>query len=454
MRIVQAAGRSRRGTLVAATLVLALGGSAVLAAAAGSIVFRVTPRSVISSPQAGFGETAAAIHPLTPRRLLAASIQRTAPDTRVSVASSVDGGRTWRSGLLPLSAGDTSHFDPYVAWTTDGKAWAAVIAATAEGSRFRVFRSADNGVTWVLDGTPSAAQTADRSTLWADNSASSPYRGTLYASWHFLGIPYLSRRPPGGTWSAPLKLSRAETIGNAQGGDVRTDPAGTVYTFWPDNGAPAPASNNIYVARSTNGGKTFGKPVKAAAMRAGFSFVVAPSFISTRIAVPAADRRGTAKLAYVIWMDAAGGQPCEDAISGGLLFLSESSACEQRIWFSRSTDGGAHWSAPASLFDPADANDQFNPALAVDATTGNLFATYHDTTGDPARVQTNLWMQMSKDRGATWSAPVRLTNPSSPRVWYGDYEGLAAGRGIVLPVWTSGNGAFPETWTAVVAPQP
>jgi hypothetical protein len=447
MPIVRLTGR--RGLFAVAALVAALGGSAVLATAADSLVFRVAPKSVISSSEVGYGETAAAIHPTTPRQLLAASILRVFPETRVAVASSVNGGRTWRNVLLPLSEGDTAQFDPYLAWTADGKAWAAVIASTSEGARARIFRSADSGVTWTLDGTPSGSQIADRATIWADNAPASPYRGTLYVNWHTEGVPYLSRRPPGGAWSAPLKLSRTETLGYAQGGDVRSDSAGTVYTFWPDNGA-SPASNNIYVARSTNGGKTFGKPVKAAAMRPGISFVLAPSFVSTRLSVPAVDRRGSAKLAYVVWMDAAGGQACDDAISGGLLFLSAASECEQRILFSRSTDGGVHWSAPASLFDPPGANDQFNPSLAVDASTGFIYATYHDTAGDPARVQSNVWMQVSKDRGATWGAPVRLTPQASTKVWYGDYEALAASRGVVLPVWTWSSGSLGETWTAVV----
>ncbi len=440
-----------RGFFAAAALALALGAS-VLFAAGGTVTTRVPPRSVLTAPDLEFSEPSAAIHPKLPRRLLAAAIQRSNP-SRVAVASSLDGGATWRGVVLPLSPGDINHVDPYVAWSADGKAWVGVIAITPEGSRFRVFRSANNGQTWVLDGTPSASQIADRSAIWADASAASPYRGTLYANWHTDGIPYLSRRKASGGWSPPLKLSGTEKKGYAQGGDVRTDPAGTVYVFWPDNGNPGPASNNIYVAQSLNGGVKFAKPVKVAALHPGFSFLFTPSFSNTRLVAPAADRRGPQKLAYVAWMDVSGGQACTDSITDGLLRLTASSACETRIWFSRSTDGGKRWSARRALFDRPEGNDQFNPSLAVDPSTGILFATYHDTAGDPARVQTHLSLQMSKDRGATWSAPVRITEQPSSGIWYGHYEGLAASGGTLLPVWSSTTAGRAETWMSVLAPQ-
>ena len=435
----------------AAALALALGASVLFAA--GGISTRVPPRSILTSPALEYGEPSAAIHPKLPSRLLAASIERSNP-SRVAVASSVDGGATWRRSVLPLAPGDVNHVDPYVAWSADGKAWVAIIATSPEGSRFRVFRSTNNGQSWVLDGTPSGSQLADRSALWADASAASPYKGTLYANWHTEGIPYLSRRKASGGWSAPLRLSGPETKGYAQGGDVRTDPAGTVYVFWPDNGNPGPASNNIYVTQSQNGGAKFAKPVKVAALHPGFSFLFTPSFSNTRLVAPAADRRGSTKLAYVAWMDVSGGQACTDSIADGLLRLTASSVCETRVWFSRSTDGGKRWSAKRALFDRSEGNDQFNPVLAVDPSTGFLYATYHDTIGDAARVQSHLYLQMSKDRGATWSAPVQITEQPSSGIWYGHYEGLAASGGSILPIWSSGTGGRGETWMSVLAPQP
>src|SRR5947207_12355973 len=50
------------------------------------------------------------------------------------------------------------------------------------------------------------------------------------------------------------------------------------------------------------------------------------------------------------------------------------------IVFSRSTDGGASWSTPAIVSDPA-ANIQ--PYITVDVMTGHLFILYYTTKFDP-----------------------------------------------------------------------
>jgi hypothetical protein len=112
------------------------------------------------------------------------------------------------------------------------------------------------------------------------------------------------------------------------------------------------------------------------------------------------------------------------------------------------------------VHNPAGVNDQFNPALVVDAATGHLALVYY-RTGDGAlgRKRTDLWFQSSRDRGATWSAPVRVTTAQSDATaasadlsnQYGDYNGISGYAGTFFPVWTDRRaGKREEIWTAVV----
>jgi hypothetical protein len=101
---------------------------------------------------------------------------------------STDGGATWGQTSLPLQAGDAFHSDPTVDWTSDGTAWSTTIGINSAGSvlQMRAYKSTDNGATWTFDATFSGAQTStDKQILWADHSATSPYKDNLYVIWHY-----------------------------------------------------------------------------------------------------------------------------------------------------------------------------------------------------------------------------------------------------------------------------
>ncbi len=77
-------------------------------------------------------------------------------------------------------------------------------------------------------------------------------------------------------------------------------------------------------------------------------------------------------------------------------------------FFTSSTDGGAHWSAPV-LVGPGTGTMSLSEwwidgALGID-TAGNLYATW-DTQGP---TQDTGWLAVSTNHGATWSAAVRVT---------------------------------------------
>lgn len=260
--------------------------------------------------------------------------------------------------------------------------------------------------------------------------------------------------PPaaGGAWQAPLQISGAETTGTAIGGDIKTNSHGDVFAFWPDTG-----SQNLFVAKSTDGGVSFGVPVSIATTFGSFDLGV-PAQDDRRVLIylsGGAYRTASQNLVYACWVDLAGGPGCNaffDEPGNNVL-----STCKSRIWFSRSTDGGATWDPARKLNDQNSLNDQIFPRLAVDETTGVLVVVYYDTIADPGRVKTDLWMQSSSDHGATWTkaSPVTTaeTNETSASAelnfQYGDYIGLTGHAGRFFACWTDRrSGGTEEIWGA------
>lgn len=394
------------------------------------------------------------VNPWDPRKIVAAANSIGGSGQQAQLYSA-DGGATWGQTSLPLAPGDTFHSDPNVDWTSDGTAWAVTMGLTSTGSllRLHAYRSLDGGATWTWDSTISTGQSrADKPRMWIDHSAASPFRDNVYVCWHN-GLPqYFARRTAAG-WGTPLRLSGAETAGTALGCDVKTDGAGNVFVFWPATG-----NRRILMARSTDGGASFGPPVPLATTWSSYDIGL-PAFSDRRALIYVAGgawRSATRHMVYASWTDLSGEPGCTSPADEP--DLSTASSCTTRIWFSRSADGGAAWSAPIRLHHQPTKSDQFNPWLAVDETTGQLAIVYYDTIEDPRRKKTHLYYQASFDHGATWSAPFRITTAPTDETedgsnlnQYGDYNGLSGHAGSFWPSWTDRRShGVEEIWTANV----
>ncbi len=371
---------------------------------------------------------------------------------------SADGGRTWGQTSLPLAAGDSFHSDPAVDWTSDGTAWAITIGLSGGGNRLRCYKSTDGGASWTFDSTPSAAQTnADREIMWVDHSHTSPYKDQIYVTWHN-GVPgFVARRTtgPGAAWQSPVQVSGAETTGAALGGDIKTNRFGDLFVFWPDGDG----SHKLRLAKSTDGGATFGAPIDMATIFASTRKLSIPadSGRMARVSISAGAYRTTTKdLVYAVWPDLSGDPGCTSGLGPQ---TNVASTCKTRIWFSRSTNGGATWEAPRKLHDLTSLNDQFHSRLVVDDTDGKLVVIYYDTVNDPARISTDVWVQVSSDEGVRWSTPRRITSAETDETaatadsgnQYGDYIGLSGRAGRFFASWTDRrSGAREEIWGAPV----
>ena len=371
--------------------------------------------------------------------------------------SSTDGGATWSTTSLPAQAGDSFQSDPEVDWTSDGTAWALTLGVTAAlNSRLYSFTSTDKGATWTFETVVSGAQTGtDREIIWVDHSPTSPFKDQVYTVWHNGTPVFVSRRTAGvgGTWSAPLQVSGAETVTIGIGADVRTNADGDVFVFWPD----ADGSQNIVFVKSVDGGATYGAPQ-----------VIATTFATTRrLSIPAGSSRNlrvyisagafhaaTKDMAYAVWSDLSGETGCTTGAGPG---SSTSSTCKTRVWFTRSTDGGTTWSTPVKINDQSGKNDQFHSRLCVDDSSGMIVVTYHDTVADSGRKASHVYYQTSNDDGVTWSNAVQVTSVSSDATGsavdsqgfgYGDYDGLSGNFGTFFPCWTDFRNGVEEIWTS------
>jgi hypothetical protein len=378
---------------------------------------------------------------------------------------SCDGGANWNQTTLPLAPGDSLHSDPAVDWTSDGTAWAFTIGiAPGLGTTLRGYKSIDGGANWTFDSTPSGTQNnVDREIMWVDHSPTSPFKDQIYVTWHN-GIPeFVARRTTGAgaAWQVPVQVSGAETTGQAIGGDIKTNSAGDVFVFWPDDGG----SRTIYVAKSTDGGATFGAPINITSISASTRRISIPADSSRQARVYIAGgayRTATKDLVYAVWPDLKFdiSDPTDPGCNSGLgPGNNVGSTCKSRIKFSRSTDGGATWEAPRMLNDQASLDDQFHSRLCVDETNGRLVVIYQDTVNDPGRLKTDVWMQTSSDDGATWSAAEKVTTCQTDETsagadfsnQYGDYNGLSGYAGTFFPSWTDRRtGVREEIWTAKI----
>jgi hypothetical protein len=394
---------------------------------------------------------------LDPNKIISAANNISASGLQAQFYST-DGGATWgQTTLGSLFAGDMFHSDPSVDWTSDGRAWSLTLGINNPHDfnfilKGRSYVSVDNGATWSQDGTFSANQAAvDKPLMWVDHSATSPFKDNIYAIWHNDEPAFMNRRIATG-WQTPILVSGAESVGTAIGADVKTNSLGEVFGFWPTTG-----NSKIFVVKSVTGGATYNAPVQLARTFGAYDIGV-PAFSFRRALIyvsGGAYRTATKNLVYAAWTDLSGETNCTTPADEPANTVTIT--CKTRIWFSRSTDGGATWSPKVMINNQTSLNDQFNQWLAVDETNGGLGIMYYDTVADAGRKKADVWYQRSSNDGVSWDAPVKVTTAQTDETvsgtdygnQFGDYNGLSGYAGMFFPSWTDRrSGGKEEIWTA------
>lgn len=443
------ARRRTGGLLVASALLLA--SPALLPASAASSAGRVTANTRVgpaeNDPFRGADVPGVAADPADPRHIVVSDDNFVTGNCEVRVT--FDGGATWDVSILKapdgflsppcrtLSSGGYPHMNQSVAFGTGQSVYTVFDSPkgaqqvftnatrdTGQGDSVLVAKSTDGGKTFgvatvAIAAPPGAQPYYVRSTVGVQARPGGDR--VVVTAW---GVVVTSGGPADGagdrrlvtavsndgatTWQAPVDAS-------APGEQTREpSPAvfgsdGTIYVAWRNRDNPPSPSNEI-VAKSTDGGATWVRSVAGAVTGLGQG----PDGGAQQLAIDP-----SSNTLYLVYQ--------EKAPHG-----------DQDIYFQKSTDGAATWSAPLRVNDDATANKvrQHVPRIAV-APNGRVDVVWLDHRNSyPSPVApaapggADVYYASSSDGGRTFTPNRRITDRSInvgmgliPRIgsysWYG-----------------------------------
>ena len=205
-----------------------------------------------------------------------------------------------------------------------------------------------------INPTTSPSTLNDKPWIAVDSNTSSPFRDRVYVTWtRFLfnahngnyvqsPIAFVSSSDGGKTFTAPKLIS--SNVLYSQGSRPVVGPDGALYVFW-DGATRKSALDSTYMVKSTDGGATFSAPMAISTL--GESNPLADTAFRVN-SYPAAAVAPNGDL-YATWTTAS---------SGANVAV-----------YSKSTDGGTTWSAPARDFAAATRTPEGYPVTQPDGTT-------------------------------------------------------------------------------------
>jgi hypothetical protein len=348
---------------------------------------------------------------------------------------SVNDGRTWRKEATPVvrepacirgephaAADNHREYLAFLVSPTCGDQLTPylVITSRAPGARTwaPVTRVAPPKWPYGYDDAPSLAvdQTSKRVYLTWTRSLSEQASAVVLSS----------SNDRGRTWSSPVIVAPASgaphlsTIAVGQGGDVYV--------------AGIDARHGVWIARSTDRGKTFGRVQTASRLRAN----------------PSSNCAGQVNYSPLPTEETSciGPNPTVLATKTGVAVVYDDVGANQTPDVYVTVLDGALRPRFNAQVNPPDKGktQQFFPAAAVDASTGVLWACWYDTTFDPNAHRAWFTCSASRD-GRTWTSPERAAaEPVHVSDLYTDLQGstgfapaVVAGGGVAHAFWIGVN---------------
>jgi hypothetical protein len=429
------------------------------------VTLRAEPVVDVSSARGPQSETAVALDPRRPAVAVAGSNDLGV--RRMRVYATADGGRTWSSGHMPLPAagGICATSDPGVAIGTDGAQYYSFLGihcrqGLARGASVYVARRPSARARWRTPTLPVSrgrrlTLADDRPSITADLGSASSHRNRLYLAWsrfnfdpssvwadpdqedvNYLNVAALVSHSDdrGRSWSKPVVLSAQGTPLEVRVAVARD---GAAYAVWRDA-----RTNSVYIARSTDGA-AFDEPrfVASAVVPQG------RSCHSSRARIPAQPKRCVSPNPVVAVDTSAGPRSGTVYLVWGTTGLNGSQDIEVAAF---TPDLKPRLGVGRVEFVNADEGlrgpDQFLPTATVDSTTGRLWSCYYQTLRAAGRTA-RFTCTASDDGGRSWATPIAATRmvsdesrpPANVENGYGDYESIAADRGVLLATWTDGS---------------
>ncbi len=397
--------------------------------------------------------------------------------------------------------------DPAVAFDSAGHVYYAGLGfdRTAPPNTVAVNKGTFSGggtLTWgpptFINPTTSPAIFNDKEWIAADYHSGSPFQDRVYVSWtRFIFNPvngmyvqspifFAFSTDGGATFSTPQLI-----VGNVlydQGSRPVVAPDGTVYVFW-DGATRLATLDSIWVTKSTDGGENWSPPVAVSPL----VDILTPKYAAFRVnSFPAADAAPNGDL-YVAWSSME-----SDTTSLALCPTFTNTGCHAAAFYSKSTTGGATWSAPALVFPTLDAStrtavgypvtqpiggatfsapaarrvDTFFPGVAI-SSSGRVYMSAYaadvvspwQTCASPipppqGRINclalgnyiNNARLDYAVNDLTTATSNIVTTNPINTRYHFGggfigDYTGIAVGSNNMFhAVWADTNNVQTVVW--------
>ena len=269
----------------------------------------------------------------------------------------------------------------------------------------------------VIVSRQNSALFSDKDAIWADNAASSPYFGNVYAAnVAFRGqqgrgvfqpepVVFARSTDGGATWTQQQISQAANTVGvgssgGRQGATIRTDSKGTVYVFWSGSLFGRAVQ---YMARSFDGGQSFERPrVVAVVNPVGLPDPNQPGDVTF-------DGVAGARTNDFPSVDIANGAPSgADATDEIVLTWSNMApGPNEQALVQYSMNRGKTWSAPVNAAPTSDRPDF--PAIAISPNGTDVYLTYDNflqpwqsTTSGPRLMQGVVRHADIGQGGASW----------------------------------------------------
>ena len=385
-------------------------------------------------------ETAVAISHTNPRLITSVSNIET---SGLFHSWSTDGGYTWQHNVI--ANGDILGFgccDPQLASDDFGNIFLTYLSSdiaittaisTDGGATFQPlpFR---NDLPFGLPVFPWKSLAKVGQLVSGDQPSISTGAGSVWISWASFGGAIKASGAPVTGLGHVGAFTPAQGIpsGNPEGsfGDTAVGPDGQVFVVYQNpTGGEGPVT--IYGALDPDGlgPQGFGPAqVLQTTNVGGFDFI------------PAQSHRAIDAEGGLVWDRTAGSHNSRLYF----IYVSEEPAesSDMDIQCRYSDDNGATWSPSVRLNDDTSTSSQFNPKIALDATTGNIAIAWYDARndlGDYGPGDTNgipnddvmIYSAVSRDGGVTFGRNQRLSKGASNNydarsaVDYGDYSGFA-----------------------------
>ena len=260
----------------------------------------------------------------------------------------------------------------YASWLQDGK------------SKIAVAKSTNFGASWTVVIANSTNAGTDKPIL--------AVRGQdVYVGYNHAQKVWVSASHNGGATFTSVNVNKTGKLGWSLAGGGTVDPTGNVYFAWAgytqNGGAKGPVY--LYISKSSDFGNTWttmtldssGAPPDCSAYSCGWAYLGAQMTM-------ASDAAGTL---YALW-------------NAGLIDKGP-----ERIYFAKSTDRGATWSAKVEVSTaPAGVAHAF-PAIAAGAAGDVRIAWMDARAANSGMDRWNVYYRTSTNGGSSWSSEVDLS---------------------------------------------